>query len=74
MVSAIRGLLFISEGNIEIIKDYCVPFLKDDPQDIIMDAIEKSGDTEYCFGDPFYGDTNKEFKRDDTFVDDNLPF
>lgn len=43
ILKAIKAILVLSKGDIERVKDYCVPYLSDDPRDLIMDAEKEIG-------------------------------
>lgn len=44
ILQAIKAILVLSNGDIERVKDYCVPYLNHDPRDLIMDAEKEIGD------------------------------
>lgn len=66
MEQAIRGLIYIANSNIKLIKEYCIPYLQYDPRDIIMEAEEKAGNPGHWFGIPFSEMTNSSNKTPNT--------
>jgi hypothetical protein len=49
----VRSLLYLSNGNINLLKEYYLPMMKADPRDVIMEAEENSGSQGHYFAFPF---------------------
>jgi hypothetical protein len=59
----VRCLLFLSKGDMSILRKRCIELEKeDDPRDIILEAEKLSGGTEHYFGIPF--DEIEEYERE----------
>lgn len=53
ILQAIRGMIFLSNKDADIIRDMCIPYLYRDPRDIICEAEEKAGNPGHWFDIPF---------------------
>jgi hypothetical protein len=74
---AIRSIVYLSGDDLSKIRSMCIPYLKDDPRDIIMDAEEAAGNPGHWFGIPFHEmkDFSGELPEDKSKEEnDNLPF
>lgn len=49
VLQGLRAVLILSEGDVNKVRDYCVPHLSEDPRDLIMDAEEIAGDPKFWF-------------------------
>jgi len=77
MEQAIRGLVYIADSNIQVVKEYCLPYLQHDPRDIIMEAEEKAGNPGHWFGIPFNemeSFSGKLPSNEEEYEDDGLSF
>lgn len=76
MDQAVRSIVYMADGNIKIIKDYCIPHLKYDPRDIIIEAEEKAGNPGHWFSIPFdeMANFSGELPEGEEHEDDGLPF
>lgn len=76
MIQAIRGLVYIAKGDVEIIRSYCVPHLQHDPRDVIMEAEHLAGNPGHWFGIPFdqMESFSGELPETTPSEDDGLPF
>lgn len=77
IIQCIRAILFLSEGDVSKVRDYCLPYLSEDPRDLIMEAVEAAGNPGHWFGIPF--DEMEYFtgelpERKSNEEGDNLPF
>jgi len=53
MISCARAILFLASGNIEAVKDLCLPNLKNEPSQIIAHAEQLAGNPGHGFSIPF---------------------
>ena len=76
MDQAVRSIVYMADGDIKVIKDYCIPHLKYDPRDIIMEAEEKAGNPGHWFSIPFdeMANFSGELPESEEHEDDGLPF
>lgn len=78
MPQALRGILYLADGDVEKLKIICLPYLKYDHRDIIMEAEEKAGNPGHWFSipfdemDSFSGELPNQSK--DVEEEDNLSF
>lgn len=53
IIQAIRGMIFLANGDAWKIRTICVPYLQREPRDIIVEAEEKAGNPGHWFNIPF---------------------
>ena len=76
MYQANRGLVFLSEGSLDKLKNYIFPPSDFEPRDIIIEAEEKAGNPGHWFSIPFdeMDNFSGELPEDEEYEDDGLPF
>ncbi|NME72950.1 hypothetical protein [Flammeovirga aprica] len=76
IIQVIRSVLFLADGDFDVIKEYCNPSLQVDPRDIVMEAEEMAGNPGHWFSITFddMKGFNGELPETEEYNNDDLSF